>query len=46
MTDKNSGGGEWLKAIFVKSARYSLILKTDGNEDVWVPTFKTDPAIQ
>lgn len=46
MTDKNSGGAEWLKAIFVKNARYSLILKTDGAENVWVPTFKTDPEMQ
>jgi hypothetical protein len=42
----NDGGAEWLKAIFVKNTRYALILATDGNDNVWVPTFETDPEMQ
>lgn len=44
MEDQNSVGQEWVKAIFAKDGDYSLILTTDGNRTVWVPTFKTDPA--
>jgi hypothetical protein len=46
MTDVNDGGAEWLKAIFVKNTQYALILATDGNDNVWVPTFETDPEMQ
>jgi hypothetical protein len=46
MRDENSGGLEWLRAIFVKNAEYSLIISTDGNRNAWHPTFKTEPAMQ
>jgi hypothetical protein len=46
MQDVNSGSLEWLKSIFEKDKRYALILKTEVNETVWVPTFATDPAIE
>ncbi len=36
---------DWVKSIIVKNGDYALVLKTDGNEVVWVPTFKTDPAL-
>lgn len=46
MTDLNDPGAEWLKAIFAKNTRYALILATDGNDNVWIPTFVTDPDMQ
>lgn len=46
MRDENSGGLEWLRSIFVKNGDYSLIISTDGNRNVWLPTFKTDPAME
>jgi hypothetical protein len=46
MTDVNDGAAQWLKAIFVKNMRYSLILATDGRDNVWIPTFETDPEMQ
>ena len=46
MEDVNAGADEWLKAIFVKDGRYALILKTEVNKTVWVPSFETDPAIE
>ncbi|MEO6095054.1 MAG: hypothetical protein ABIW76_05050 [Fibrobacteria bacterium] len=46
MTDVNDGGAEWLKAIFVKNAKYALILVTDGNDNIWVPSFETKPAMK
>lgn len=46
MEDVESGTGEWLKSIFVKDKTYALILTTDLNETVWVPTFETDPPIE
>ena len=46
MKDENSGGQEWLKAIFTKNGDYSLIVSSDGNRTTWDPTFKTDPAIK
>jgi hypothetical protein len=46
MEDVNAGAGEWLKSIFVKDGKYALILRTDVNETVWVPSFETDPPIE
>ncbi|GEM_PF-2323197 len=46
MQDVNDPGLQWLKGIFAKGGKYSLILKTDGNDNIWVPTFVTDPPIQ
>lgn len=46
MQDVNAGAQEWLKAIFVKNGKYALILKTDVNETLWVPSFETDPEIE
>lgn len=46
MTDANAAAQEWLKAIFVKNADYSLIIASDGNRTTWDPTFITDPVIQ
>lgn len=46
MEDVDAGAGEWLKSIFVKGGEYALILMTDVNRTVWVPSFETDPAIE
>ena len=46
MEDIYAGAGEWLKSIFVKNGKYALILKTDVNETVWVPSFETLPPIE
>lgn len=46
MRDENSGGLEWLRSIFEKNGDYSLIISTDGNRNVWQPTFKTEPPIE
>jgi hypothetical protein len=37
---------EWVKAILEKDGDYSLILKSDGQDIQWDPTFETDPALQ
>ncbi|MDB5102370.1 MAG: hypothetical protein JWP91_59 [Fibrobacteres bacterium] len=46
MRDENSGGLEWLRAVFAKDGRYALILTTDGNRTLWTPNFETIPAIR
>jgi hypothetical protein len=46
MEDVYAGAGEWLKAIFVKNGKYALILKTDVNVTVWVPSFETSPPFE
>jgi hypothetical protein len=45
MRDEQSGGLEWLKAIFEKNGSYALILSSDGNLTIWDPTFTTNPPI-
>ena len=46
MEDVNAGSDEWLKAIFVKDRKYALILRTEVNQTVWVPSFETIPEIE
>ncbi len=46
MEDVNAGSDEWLKAIFVKDNKYALILRTEVNQTVWVPSFQTNPEIR
>lgn len=46
MEDVNAGSDEWLKAVFVKDRRYALILRTEVNQTVWVPSFQTIPEIE
>lgn len=45
MIDESSGSQEWLRSDFKKNELYSLILKTDGNRTVWVPSYVTVPPI-
>ncbi len=45
MIDANSGSQEWLRSDFKKNGSYSLILKTDGNRTLWVPSYVTVPAM-
>jgi hypothetical protein len=45
MIDANSGSQEWLRSDFKKNGNYSLILKTDGNRTLWVPSYVTVPAM-
>jgi hypothetical protein len=46
MYDVNDPEQTWLKSLFVKNGDYALILKTDLDQTVWVPSFKTDPPMQ
>jgi hypothetical protein len=45
MVDAASGGQEWLRSEFKKDGDYSLILNSDGNRTIWVPSYPTIPPI-
>jgi hypothetical protein len=45
MRDESSGGLEWLRSDFKKDGNYSVILSSDGNRTIWVPSYTTVPPM-